>query len=258
MAGLDWGRKFLVCPPTYFGVLYEINPWMHEDVKVDPERALNQWNNLCRAFNDAGAELEVQEPVEGWPDLVFTANAGIVNGEQFVPTHFRNIERQGETRYDIDWFKQRDYKIDRLPATIVHEGAGDALPFGPADNRVLVSGYGTRSEAASHAYLSSLTGAAMASVKLIDPRLYHLDLTFTPIDDRRALIAGMAFDKQGQALINHLVPEPFFLEDEEACRFAATASSSDKTSLCPIARPGLAGNLKRGASTSWWSTSASS
>jgi N-dimethylarginine dimethylaminohydrolase len=223
MAGLDWGRRFLVCPPTYFGVLYEINPWMHKSVQVDPDKAKEQWNNLVNTFKEAGAEIEIQAPVDGWPDMVFTANAGIVNGNQFVPTHFRHIERQGETRYDIDWFVQNGYMVERLPDTVVQEGAGDALPFGPADRRVLVAGHRTRSDAASHAYLSAVTGAAMASVELVDERLYHLDLTFTPISDRRALIAPMAFNKQGNALLNRLVPDAFLLEDDEALSFCCNS-----------------------------------
>ena len=28
-----------MCPPEHFGVLYEINPWMHREVAVDLDRA---------------------------------------------------------------------------------------------------------------------------------------------------------------------------------------------------------------------------
>ncbi len=37
--GLPWGRRYLMCPPQHFGVLYEINPWMHTEVRVDLDRA---------------------------------------------------------------------------------------------------------------------------------------------------------------------------------------------------------------------------
>ena len=39
---LSWGYRYLMCPPEHFGVLYEINPWMHREVRVDAERARQQ------------------------------------------------------------------------------------------------------------------------------------------------------------------------------------------------------------------------
>lgn len=244
MTELDWGRRFLMCPPTHFGVLYEINPWMHKEVRVDVERAQDQWNGLVGALRDAGAELEFQEPVEGWPDMVFTANAGIVNGAQFVPTHFKHPERKGETEHDIAWFTERGYSVERLPETIVHEGAGDALPFGLGREKVLVSGYRTRSDAASHAYLSRLTGAAIRSVELVDNRLYHLDLTFTPLDDRRAIVAGMAFDSYGRKVIEALVPEPLILDEEEALSFCCNSVVVGKNIVMPNCPPRVGRQLE--------------
>ena len=230
---LPWGRRFLMCPPEHFGVLYEINTWMHEEVAVDVGRARAQWDELVAALRDAGAEVEILEPVPGLPDLVFTANAGIVNGRQFVPARFRHAERQGETPHDIAWFTANGYTIDELPLGVSHEGAGDALPFGS----VLLSGYRLRSDAASHAYLSRLTGAAVRSVELVDDRLYHLDLTFCPLDDRRALVAPMGWDSYGRRVVEALVPEPLVLDDDAALAFCANSVVVGNTIVmpaCPI------------------------
>ncbi|HEX7165343.1 MAG TPA: arginine deiminase-related protein, partial [Acidimicrobiales bacterium] len=131
MAELAWGRRFLMCPPEHFGVLYEINTWMHTEVPVDPDRAREQWDALVATLRQAGAEVDVLDPVPGLPDLVFTANAGIVNGNQFVPARFRHPERQGETPHDVAWFEANGFRVDELPLGVSHEGAGDALPFGP-------------------------------------------------------------------------------------------------------------------------------
>ena len=73
-----------MCPPEHFGVLYEINPWMHAEVAVDRDVAREQWETLAANLRAAGADIELQKPHDGVPDLVFTANAGIVNGRQFV------------------------------------------------------------------------------------------------------------------------------------------------------------------------------
>ena len=104
---LAWGRRYLMCPPRYFDVCYEINPWMHREVRVDPERALTQWQNLREVLEDAGAAIDVLDSVRGVPDLVFTANAGVVNGRRFIPSRFRYPERQAETADDVAWFGHR-------------------------------------------------------------------------------------------------------------------------------------------------------
>jgi N-dimethylarginine dimethylaminohydrolase len=245
MGQLDWGRRFLMCPPTHFGVLYEINPWMHTEVQVDRDVAQQQWENLVQAFRDAGADLEFMEPAEQWPDMVFTANAGIVNGTQFVPSHFKWPERQGETPYYAGWFEQRGSTVDPLPQNVVHEGAGDALPFGVGNDRVLISGFRTRSDADSHAHLSRLTGAAIRSVELVDERLYHLDLTFTPLSDRRAMFAPMAFDAFGNKMMRDMIPEPLVLEDDEALQFCCNSVVIGTNIVMPNCTPRVGRQLEQ-------------
>ncbi len=69
------------------------------------------------------------EPQTHVPDLVFTANAGLVSGSTFVPSHFRHPERQPETPVFADWFAAAGFDVERLPEEVDHEGAGDALPY---------------------------------------------------------------------------------------------------------------------------------
>ncbi len=229
-----------MCPPEHYGVLYEINPWMHQEVRVDPDRARQQWDALADCLRRAGAEVEVLEPREGLPDLVFTANAGIVNGPQFVPSRFRHPQRRDEVPHDRAWFEGHGFQVHELPEGVCHEGAGDGLPFG----RVLVSGYRFRSDAASHAYLSRLTGAAVRSIELVDERFYHLDLTFCPLDDRRAMVAPMAWDSYGRKVMAALVPEPLVLEDQEALSFCANSVVVGTTVHMPACPPRVGRQLE--------------
>ena len=90
---LPWGHQYLVCPPSHFGVLYEINPWMHKEIRVDVDLAQRQWHDMVANLKAAGAEIEEMEPVAGLPDLVFTANAGLVDGSRFVVSRFRSTMR---------------------------------------------------------------------------------------------------------------------------------------------------------------------
>lgn len=216
---LGWGTRFLVCPPTHFGVLYEINPWMRRDVAVDPDRARAQWDTLVATLGEAGAAVEVMDPVDGLPDLVFTANAGIVNGGQFVPARFANPQRQGEEPVNAAWFADRGWRVDVLPRDGIQEGAGDALPFAGG----LIGGYRWRSDVVGQEALARLTGADVHLVELADERLYHLDMTFCPLDRRRALVVPAAYTAEGWDLLRNLVPEPFEVTLEEALTLAVNS-----------------------------------
>ncbi|MHB8670967.1 MAG: dimethylarginine dimethylaminohydrolase family protein [Acidimicrobiales bacterium] len=237
---LSWGRRYLMCPPEHFGVLYEINPWMHREVSVDPERAREEWEYLVGALGAAGAEIEHMQPAPGLPDLVFTANAGVVNGNQFVPSRFRHPERQGEVARDAAWFGEHGFAVEVLPEAVHHEGAGDALPFGA----VLVSGYRFRSDVAAHAALSRLTGAPVRSVELTDPRLYHLDLTFCPLDERRAMVAPSGWDGYGCKVMEALIPEPLVLEEADAISFCANSVVVGDRVVMPACPPRVGRQLE--------------
>jgi N-dimethylarginine dimethylaminohydrolase len=224
-----------MCPPEHFGVLYEINPWMHREIAVDRERAMAQWTGLRDALIEARAQVDVLPPEPDVPDIVFTANAGVVNGQQFIPARFKHPERAPEVPYDVAWFSAHGWRVDWLPQGVSHEGAGDALPFGDT----LVSGYRIRSDASSHAYLSKLTGAAVRSVELVDERFYHLDITFCPLDSTRAMVWPGAWDRYGQQVMEALVPEPLVLEQDEADLFCANSVVVGRTVVMPACPPRL-------------------
>jgi N-dimethylarginine dimethylaminohydrolase len=237
---LPWGRRYLMCPPEHFGVLYEINPWMRREVPVDLHRARTEWDRLAATLADAGAAVEVMEPVEALPDLVFTANAGLVDGQRFIPARFRNPERQGETPYAVEWFRQRGYVVDELPAEVSHEGAGDALPF----RNSLLGGYRWRSDARAHAAVSRLTGTAVRIVELVDPRLYHVDLTFCPLDEQRAIVVPEAWDSYGWKVVAGFVPEPLVLTLDEALTFCANSVVVGDRIIMPCCPPRVGHQLE--------------
>jgi N-dimethylarginine dimethylaminohydrolase len=238
---LPWGRRFLMCPPEHFGVLYEINPWMNREVPVDLDLARAQWGDLVATLTEAGAGVELLEPQPDLPDLVFTANAGTVNNGRYVPSRFRHPQRQPEVDHDVAWFEAHGYEVRRLPDGIGHEGAGDALPF----RGVFLSGYRSRSDAGAHGPLSTLLGAPVRPIELVNPRLYHLDLTFCPLDDRRAMVAPHAWDSYGRRVVEALVPEPLVLEDEEMLAFCANSVVVDRTVVMARCPPRL-GRLLEG------------
>ena len=237
VTGPGWGKHLLVCEPRYFGVAYEINPYMRMEVRPDVVAAERQFRALVAILEDVGASMEYLLPVEGLPDLVFTANAGLVDGRRFVPSRFRHRERKGETPINVAWFRQRGYSIEELPGDEPFEGAGDALPFGSPP--VVVAAYRHRSSIRVHSALGSLLGAPVRSIELVDERFYHLDLAFCPIDDRRAMVAGQALDQYGCRVVGSLVEEPIWLEDDEAASFCANSIVIGDVVVMPTCTPRL-------------------
>ena len=67
----------------------------------------------------------------------------------------------------------------------------------------------------------------------MDERLYHIDITFCPLDERRAICAPMGWDAYGRKVVEALVPEPLWLEDEEALGFCANSVVVGSTVVMP-------------------------
>ena len=116
--------RILMCPPDYYGIEYEINPWMNRRVGSDPAESLRQWTILAETLRGLGATIELLTPKEGLPDLVFTANAGLVFGDLFLASRFRHAVRQGETPVFEGWFNEHGFNVDELPDPYLFEGAG--------------------------------------------------------------------------------------------------------------------------------------
>ncbi|HEX3602094.1 MAG TPA: arginine deiminase-related protein [Lacipirellulaceae bacterium] len=209
----------LMCPPDFYGIQYEINPWMDISRQSDHAVAVEQWHGLHRHIIDAGACISQLQPVEGLPDLVFTANAAMIFGQQALISRFRHRQRQGEEPYNRRWLAENGFDVVEVPENFSFEGAGDALFCGDT----LYAGYRMRSDAAGHQEIGRLIGCRVIPVELIDARYYHLDTCFCPLAEGQAIWYPPAFDEYGQLAIRGLVPNLIEVEREEAERFACNA-----------------------------------
>ncbi len=228
---------FLMCVPDFFSVQYVINPWMAgREGTVSADAAQTQWNTLRALLADElGAEVALMPPQEGLPDLVFTANAGLVRGRVCVPARFRCPERQGEEPHDIKWFAENGFQVALLPPDVVFEGAGDALfdlgPDAAGQAPLLWAASGVRSDAQAHAFLAETFGAEVVSLKLADPRFYHLDTCFCPLPEGCLLWYPPAFDSDSRAEVARRVPanRRLAISEAAACAFACNAVCVGKT-----------------------------
>jgi N-dimethylarginine dimethylaminohydrolase len=219
-------NRFLMCPPDYFGIEYEINAWMRLGNPTDPKRALAQWQELHHVLTgELGATVELMAPAPGLPDLVFTANAGYVEGDLFISSSFKYSQRQGETPFFDAWFRARGYRVDKLGPGCIFEGAGDALALGDT----IFAGYRHRSEICSHQALGEITGKRVLSLELVDPFFYHLDTCFCPLDGNTALFFPAAFDEYAGRVLAESVPDLLAVRDAPARRFGCNAVVVDKT-----------------------------
>jgi N-dimethylarginine dimethylaminohydrolase len=135
---------------------------------ADASRATRQWQELHALVSDV-ATVELIDPMSGLPDMVFTANAGLIYRGRAVPSHFRHAERAGEEPHFTRWFAERDFDVTSLD--IEFEGAGDAL-FDRAASR-LWFGHGHRSDARAAAALQAWLGdeVDVVPLRLADPLL---------------------------------------------------------------------------------------
>ncbi|NIQ00376.1 MAG: hypothetical protein GWM98_08040 [Nitrospinaceae bacterium] len=196
--------RFLMCPPQFFGVRYSINPWMEGQIgRVDPSLAQRQWTEFYQALQ-AQAEVDLLDPYPHVPDLVFTANAGLLGGGLSIPSRFKHEERRREEPLFRHFFETRGGRIVSLPKNIYFEGAGDAL-FQPGEN-LLWAGFGFRTDREAHQFLADHFRIKVVSLGLAQPRFYHLDTCLCPLADGQVMYYPGAFDAESVQRIEAQVP----------------------------------------------------
>ncbi|MCT7960581.1 TIGR00300 family protein [Laspinema sp. D1] len=219
--------RILMCPPNHYDVDYVINPWMEGNIhKSSRERATEQWHKLFHIIKEH-ALVELVDPQPGWPDMVFTANAGLVLGKKVVLSRFFHKERQGEEPYFKQWFEAQGYTVYELPKDLPFEGAGDALL--DREGRWLWAGYGFRSELDSHSYIAKWLDIQVISLQLADERFYHLDTCFCPLNRGYLLYYPPAFDFYSNRIIEMRVPpeKRIAIGEADAVNFACNAVNVD-------------------------------
>jgi N-dimethylarginine dimethylaminohydrolase len=231
-------RSYLMCPPEYFAVTYAINPWMRPDAPADPEVAMRQWTALRATHESLGHSVSTIEPVAGLPDMVFAANGATVIDGTVLGVRFRHRERAGEAAAYLSWFRGHGYSSVR-EAIGVNEGEGDVLVAGDT----LLAGYGFRSDEAAAGELASAFGRRVVSLRLVDPRFYHLDTALCVLDASTAMYYPAAFDDAGRAALASLFDELIEAKDEDAEVLGLNAVSDGRHVVLARQATGLARSL---------------
>ncbi len=231
-------RSYLMCPPEHFAVTYAINPWMRPDSPVDPARAMRQWRALRAAYESLGHSVATIEPVAGLPDMVFAANGATVIDGTVLGVRFRYPEREGEAAAYQSWFRSHGYARVHAAAS-VNEGEGDILVAGDT----ILAGYGFRSDAAAAGELAAVFGRRVVSLRLVDPRFYHLDTALCVLDGSTAMYYPAAFDDAGRAALASVFEELIEAKDEDAEVLGLNAVSDGRHVVLARQADGLARSL---------------
>jgi N-dimethylarginine dimethylaminohydrolase len=238
-------KHYLMCEPRFFEVCYVINPWMEGNLgKVNKELAKQQWQNLHDIV--AGrASVSLIEPVAGLPDMVFTANAGLVHKKDVVVSSFLHAERQPEAKFFEQFFSSNGYSVQHLQKEMIFEGAGDAL-F-DTQGRLWV-GSGIRSDPHALDEIIAVLDVEAIGLELVDPHWYHLDTAFCPLPEGQAIAYAKAFSGKSVAALNDAFGASIiWVSEADAKNFACNAISIGQTIIMHKASAELKSALaKRG------------
>ena len=234
-----------MCPPDHFTVDYVINPWMagHED-SLSLENAQDQWQQLHDVVSRF-ADIVTIDPHPDLPDMVFTANAGVVYGDKAIASHFMPMERRAEEPIFKQWFRDHSFDLLDLDEKIGFEGAGDCLldRGGPW----LWTGFGFRTEIEAHAEIKNFFDIELVSILLIDERFYHIDTCFCPLTGGYLMYHPPAFDYDSRIAIESRIPpnKRIVVDTIDAGNFACNAINIDDNVVLHKASEPLKARLKQ-------------
>ncbi len=232
-------RTYLMCQPEYFTVEYSINPWMNPAEPVDGARAMRQWSQLRRVFTSLGHTVRTIPAEPGLPDMVFAANGATVIRGTVLAARFRHPERQPEAAAYQAWLRSAGYQVARDPVA-VNEGEGDIIFTG----RAILAGHGFRTQEAIREELAELFGLPVISLRLMDPRFYHLDTALVVLDADTAAYYPAAFDDAGRVALASHFTELIEAKDEDADVLGLNAVSDGRNVVLPEQAAGLIAQLR--------------
>ena len=190
---------------------------------IDKKRALQQWNQLVAEYRKHGITVEIIKQHKGNPDMVFATDQGIVKGKDVLLSRFWCDERKKETTYYKKWFVENGYTITHLPKNIYFEGNGDSYFW---RDKLLV-GTGYRADKATCDTVSKILDVEVIPLEIVDPKFYHLDVGFFPLNSETAFYYPPAFSQQSRGVLKKLIPNLIEFSREEAYGFCANSVVMD-------------------------------
>ena len=224
-----------MCPPDYFDIEYDINAWMHEGNQVNTETAHQQWQKLYDIYTkQLGWNVQLIKPVKGLPDMVFATDCCTIIDDKILLSNFKYPERQPETEQFEKWFRQNGYTHVKKTQNYF-EGGGDTILF---DNKI-IAGHGFRSTPEAHKEMEDYFGREVISLKIVDPRFYHMDTSLAVLDNQTVAYYPDAIDEASRTKLQAAVPKLIGTTEEEAKGFGLNVVSDGHNVICSDESPSL-------------------
>ena len=238
-------RSVLMCRPDYYTVSYRINPWMHPEDPTSTARAVDQWKVLYQTYVDLGFEVKLIDPIEGLPDMVYSANGGFVLDNIAYGASFTYPQRQPEGPAYMNWFRDNGYEVHE-PENI-NEGEGDILLVGD----VILAGTGFRTTPESHKEIARVFDREVITLELVNPNFYHLDTAIAVLDpvavNGHSNIAYLpsAFNERGLAVLRERYPDAIIVSEEDASILGLNSYSDGHNIVIAAKAKGFEAQLRK-------------
>ncbi|HEY3463596.1 MAG TPA: arginine deiminase-related protein [Amycolatopsis sp.] len=231
-------RRLLMCPPKYFRIDYEINPYMHVGVQPDLDAAIAEHEAIVEAHLAAGRKVEFVDADPACPDMTYTANAAVVRGNRAVLATLPP-ERAAETPHHRTWLRDNGFEV--AETRYAFSGQGDALACGD----LLLAAHGQRTDARAFRTLARHLDCEVVGLRTTSARWYDLDLAVAVVHPGAVLAYNPeALDAPSLRTLRGLGMELIEVAPEEAAAFALNLISDGRTVTMTSGAPRLAADLR--------------
>jgi len=232
-------RHYLMCRPEHFAVTYAINPWMDPAAGADTGRAVEQWEALRAAYLALGHEVSLIDPIAGLPDMVFAANGALVVGGRAYAARFTHPERSAEGPAYAAWLRANGF-AEVLEPEHTNEGEGDFLTL----SEVILAGTGFRTDLAAHQEAQEFLGRPVVTLRLVDPRFYHLDTALFPLGGDNVAYYPGAFSPGSRTVLERLFPDAVIAAERDAAVLGLNAVCDGRNVVINAEAAELIGTLR--------------
>jgi N-dimethylarginine dimethylaminohydrolase len=228
-------------PPDYFVVEYATNPWMDVSRPVDRELALKQWERLRETLVGLGHIVHVLPSQAGLPDMVYAANGAFIVDGVVYGARFTHPPRTGDAAVHRRFYTDAGWRFVAPSETT--EGEGDFAYLPGAYGGLILAGHGFRTEATAHAEAQEALGRPTVSLRLVDPRFYHLDVALAALDEANVVYYPGAFSLSSQRVLRQLFPAAVLADEIDALAFGLNLVSDGRNVVLNSEASGLASKL---------------
>lgn len=233
-------KRVLMVSPNDFDIDNSINPHMQKQdgslQQINKDKACAQWRDLKKVYEELNFPVSVVDSVRGLLDMVFCANQSFPflddqGHHHAVLSNMFDNRRHLEVTYISDFLTSQGYTTQPIGPRkdgCYFESMGDALWLNGV--RLILGGYGFRTNRQIYGNLSKITQAPVAVFELKNPKFYHLDTCLSILNSTTALACQEAFTQVGWDLLNVIFPNVLRvpLEEADAPGFACNAHCPDE------------------------------